>query len=210
MQTLRLLQVLHIHTREGPLGRERAHLLAQRLDLLVADLALLLLRRDADEVDELLRAGLLLKSERDLHRAVQELGDDLDVLLCHVARGERGRAETDATGRLRRGVTVDSVLWRWVSDSEECRRGRIRTVDGDPHKIADLLDLATGEAEVAQVPEDKVVVGAIGLKLVAVGDERLSERASVLDDLLRVLLELRLRRLKKGSRNTSDGLRPMS
>ena len=62
----------------------------------------------------------------------------------------------------------------------------------------------------AQVPEDKVVVGAIGLKLVAVGDERLSERTSVLDDLLRVLLELRLRRLEKGSRDTSDGLRTVS
>ena len=62
----------------------------------------------------------------------------------------------------------------------------------------------------AQVPENKVVVGAIGLKLVAVGDERLSERASVLDDLLRVLLELRLRRLEKSGRNTSDGLRAMS
>ena len=55
-----------------------------------------------------------------------------------------------------------------------------------------------------------MVVGAIGLKLVAVGDERLSKRTSVLDDLLRVLLELRLRHLKEGSRNTSDGLRPMS
>ena len=62
----------------------------------------------------------------------------------------------------------------------------------------------------AQVPENKVVVGAIGLKLVAVSDERLSERASVLDDLLRVLLEFRLRRLEKGGRNTSDGLRTMS
>ena len=85
-----------------------------------------------------------------------------------------------------------------------------RTVDGDPHEIADLLDLTAGETEVAQVPENKVVVGAIGLKLIAVGDERLSERASVLNDLLRVLLELRLRCLEKCSRNTSNGLRTMS
>lgn len=65
----------------------------------------------------------------------------------------------------------------------------IRTVDSDVHQVANLLDLAPGQAERAQIPEDEMVVRARGLELIVLCDELRTENASVGDDLLGVLLE---------------------
>ena len=100
----------HIDTGEGPLHRERLHLRAELLDELEALLALRGHSRDAHEVLEQLRAGLLLQEQRELHGAVQEVGNDLDIVLAHVARRQRGRAETDATGDLCGRVARDGVF----------------------------------------------------------------------------------------------------
>lgn len=42
------------------------------------------------------------------------------------------------------------------------------TVDSDAHQIAYFFDLATGQANWSQVPQDQVVVGSASLKFVAV------------------------------------------
>lgn len=95
---------------QRPAAREDADLLAKLFDLLVADLALRGRRRDADEVLEELAARLLLQDERGLDGAVQEVRDDLNVRLHHVARRDRRRAKTDAAGHLGGGVARDGVF----------------------------------------------------------------------------------------------------
>lgn len=89
-------------------------------------------------------------------------------------------------------------------------RGRlkeqVRTVDGDAHEIADLLDLATGEPDRAQIPEDEVVVRAASLQSVTMADERSGQSACIGDDLLSVLLELRLGGLEKRGGDAGNGL----
>lgn len=76
----------------------------------MTDLALLGLGCDADEVLEHLAAGLLLEDKRELDGAVQELGNDLNVGLEHIARSERSRSETNAAGHLCRGIARDGVF----------------------------------------------------------------------------------------------------
>jgi len=73
-------------------------------------------------------------------------------------------------------------------------------------EIADLLDLGASEADRSEIPEDKVVVGALGLKLVALRDESLSEGLRVGDDLLGVLLPLGRRDLLEGSGDGGNSL----
>lgn len=182
-------QLGHVDAREGPPPRELADLLLEVLDLLRTDLALLRRSRNADEVLKQLAARLLLERGRDLDGAVQELRDDLHVLLTHVARRERGRAETDAAGHLRGRVAGHGVL-----------------VDRDPDEIAELFELGAGEAERAKVPEDEVVVRAGGLELVTAGNELLAEGRGVRDDLLSVRLPGGLARLEESGSNAGDGL----
>ena len=81
-----------------------------------------------------------------------------------------------------------------------------RTVDGDTNEIAKLLELATGELQGPEVPEDKVVVRARSLELVALGDELLAEGLRVGDDLLGVGLPRRLGRLQQSGGNAGDGV----
>ena len=83
---------------------------------------------------------------------------------------------------------------------------RVRTVDGDAHEIADLLDLAASEPDRAQIPEDEVVVSATSLQSVAVADERCGQGARVGNHLLSVFLELRLGRLEKRGGDAGNGL----
>lgn len=111
-----------------------------------------------DEVLEELAPGLGLSLQRNLHGAVEEVGDDLHLGLLHRARGEGVHADAHATGHGRRLVALDRVL-----------------VECDVCEVADLLDLGTGEAERAEVPEDEVVVGATSLELVRVRVEDLGD-----------------------------------
>lgn len=156
VDTGRALEARNVDTGDRPPAGERADLLAELFHLRVPDLALLLDGRDAHEVLEELAAGLLLEHERDLNCAVQEVGDNLHVCLEHVARGQRGRAETDTAGHLRGRVTRYSVLCETVNIrlGQRAGAGRIRTVDGDADEVAQLLELGAGEAKGAQVPED--------------------------------------------------------
>jgi hypothetical protein len=73
--------------------------------------------------------------------------------------------------------------------------------------VTDLLDLASGQTQGPQVPEDQVVVGAICLELVVVARKDLGDGASVCDDLLGVGLESRVCGLLESNGDTGDGLR---
>ncbi len=139
---------------------------------------------------------------------MQEVGNDLDIVLAHVARPS---ARTCRDGYHRGPVRTRRqrlrFLWVCVSNWERGRLGaRVRTVDGDAHEIADLLDLAASEPDRAQIPEDKVVVSAASLQSVTVADERSGQGARVGNHLLSVFLELRLGRLEKCSGDAGNGL----
>ena len=87
----------------------------------------------------------------------------------------------------------------------EIDRG-IRTVDGDADEVAELLELAAGQAQRTEIPENQVVIGTLGLQLVATGNELLAESLRVGDDLLRVRLPCWLRRLKESSSDAGNGI----
>ena len=57
------------------------------------------------------------------------------------------------------------------------------TVNRDADEIANLLDLAAGNTHWAQIPENEVVIRAIGLELVAFRDELFRQGLSVLNHL---------------------------
>lgn len=80
------------------------------------------------------------------------------------------------------------------------------TVDGDTNDVAELLELATSQAERAEIPKDKVVLSARGLQLVVESNELLTKGLSVLNDLESVRLPCWLGRLEEGGGNTSNGL----
>lgn len=81
----RLLQILHIHSREGPLGGEFFDFFPQLLDHLGTFFALFFSRSGSNKVFQELAAGFLLDPQGKLDGAVQELGNDLDVRFEHVA-----------------------------------------------------------------------------------------------------------------------------
>jgi len=113
------------------------------------------------------------------------------------------------------------MLWRDKKigpNNEVYVDGNSHTVDVDTCNVADLLDLGAGKLKRTQVPEDQVVVRATRLELVPVFvlarehpneihcdapilEESRRERLRVLDDLLRIRLERRLRHLKERHRN---------
>jgi len=82
----------------------------------------------------------------------------------------------------------------------------IRTVDSDAHEVADLLDLATSQADRTQIPQNQVVVCAASLQPVSMLDERRSKRTRVGDYLLSISLEFRLRDLQKGGGDGGNSL----
>jgi hypothetical protein len=108
---------------------------------------------NALEILEQLGARLLLQLQSELDGTVQELGNLLDIFFVHAPRGKGRSAETNTTGDLSGGITVDGVL-----------------VNGDTNEVADLFGLGAGEADGAQVPEDEVVISAISLQTVTLGE----------------------------------------
>lgn len=82
----------------------------------------------------------------------------------------------------------------------------ILTVDGDAHKVANLLDLAAGQAEGPEIPEDKVIVSTTSLKLVAVRHQSVGHSSGVGNDLLSIGLPFGSGDLEESSRDRGDGL----
>jgi hypothetical protein len=80
------------------------------------------------------------------------------------------------------------------------------TVNSNAQKIADLLDLATSQLKRPQIPEYKMVICAIGLKLVAVCRKRRSQCLCIQNDLLSVCAERGLCNLEEGRGDGGDGL----
>lgn len=80
------------------------------------------------------------------------------------------------------------------------------TVDSNTKQITNLLNLAAGQFEGSEIPKHQVVIGSVSLELVAMLGELGGESLSVENDLLRVLLERRLRDLEKGGRDSGNGL----
>ena len=83
---------------------------------------------------------------------------------------------------------------------------RVRTVDGDAHEIADLLDLAASKPDRAQIPEDEVVVSAASLQSVAVADERGGQSAACgpLGLLVLLIRPFAQHRVELGLRNADE------
>ena len=110
MKTSGFLERRHIDARERPLAGKGSNLIAELLHLEVTLFALRSSCGNTNKVLEELRPGLLLEEERELNRAMQEVGNDLDVLIAHVAGCKGGCAETNTTGNLSGCVTRNGVL----------------------------------------------------------------------------------------------------
>lgn len=79
-------------------------------------------------------------------------------------------------------------------------------VEGDVSGVTDLLDLGSGKAKRSEIPEDQVVLGTVGLELVAVLKEDLGHGVGVGSDLLGVGFERGVGSLLEGNGNTGNGL----
>ena len=130
-------------------------------------------------------AGLHLQAQVD--RLAQKVGDDDEILLDETARGHRRSADADAARGQRAGVAEDGVL-----------------VQSDVKKVAQVLHLASSQAERTQIPEHQVVVGAAGDEAVALGHESFAARLGVRLDLLDVRLELGRLRVLEGDGQRTD------
>lgn len=84
----RLFQILHIHSREGPLGGELLDFPPELLHQLGALLALLFGGSGSDEVFQELAAGFLLNQQRNLDSTMQEFRDGFDIRFEHVTRSQ--------------------------------------------------------------------------------------------------------------------------
>ena len=78
--------------------------------------------------------------KRGLSRPIQQTLRTLEVILRAAPRGHRWRADAHTTRRESRGITMNTI-----------------PVQGDRHRIANFLDLTSGEAMRPKVPEKKVV-----------------------------------------------------
>lgn len=138
-------------------------------------------------LDELARS--LLDLEGNLDSLVQEIRNLLEVSLLHTPRGQCRGTDTDTAGNESAGVTVDGVL-----------------VDGDVDQIADLLHLGASETLRPQVPENKVIVRAVGNRLVTVRRKTSGKSASVGANLLGVVLPLRAGNLFERDGDTGNDI----
>src|SRR5262245_37373086 len=82
----------------------------------------------------------------------------------------------------------------------------IRTVDSDPHQVADLLNLAASQLKWSQVPEYEMAISAASLELVSVFHESRGECPCISNDLFCICTEGRLCNLQESCRDASDGL----
>ena len=110
METSGLLERRHVNARQRPLAGKGSNLITELLHLEVTLVALRSGCSNTNEVLEELRFGLLLEEEGELNRTVQEIGNDFDVLVAHVAGCKGGCAETNTTGNLSGCVTRNGVL----------------------------------------------------------------------------------------------------
>merc|ERR1719198_2114555 len=157
----------------------RIHLAPEGLELRVAFEALL-------EILELL-ALRGLDPHRDLAATIKESCDLLELLHSAAARGHGRSTHTDSARGESRGVAVDRV-----------------PVQADARTLAHLLHLGASEAVRPDIPEDKMVVGAIARELVALLFERIREGLHILADLPGVLRKLRCPDLQQLARKSAD------
>lgn len=81
-----------------------------------------------------------------------------------------------------------------------------RTVDGNAHKVANFLNLASGQADGSEIPEDQVVVASASLESISMGNESRSQSAGVGNNLFGIRLKLGLRNLEESSGDGGDSL----
>jgi hypothetical protein len=81
-----------------------------------------------------------------------------------------------------------------------------RTVNSNPKKVTDLLDLTPSEPEGPQIPKNKMVIRPARLELIPVVNKLLREDTRIRNDLLCVQLERRVGNLLEGGGDGCDGL----
>mmetsp|Transcript_27815 Transcript_27815/g.54536 ORF Transcript_27815/g.54536 Transcript_27815/m.54536 type:complete len:391 (+) Transcript_27815:1109-2281(+) len=118
-------------------------------------------------------AVLLLDGAADLDGPVEEFGDLLKLLLLQPASCHGRGPHSHSSGCHRRGIPKDGVL-----------------VQSDVAGVAHLLHLGSRDALRPQVPQNQVVVGAVGHQLVPLAHQVVTTRLGVLHDLLGVCVEL--------------------
>ena len=64
------------------------------------------------------------------------------------------------------------------------------TVNGNAHKVANFLNLASGQANGSEIPKNQVVVTSASLKSIAMGNEGHLESAGVGNNLLGIDQEI--------------------
>ena len=123
-----------------------------------------------------------------LEHSGDEPGDQLHLRLLHPPRGQSGRSDADAAGDLGPlGVERNPVL-----------------VDRDARPVERLLRLFPRNAQVGQVHEHQVVVGAARDEAEAVGQKGIGEGLRVFQDLALILFELLREGLLEGHRLGGD------
>lgn len=120
---------------------------------------------------------------------MQEVDDHDHVVFLHTSRSQGGKAQSDTTGCHGRDVTNDGIL-----------------VQGNVAQVGQALELGASQGQRSQVPKDQVVLGTIGLELVAEFMEFLASGLRVGNDLAGVLLEGWVGGLLEGDGNTSNGV----
>lgn len=117
MKTLRLRQCRDINPRKRPFAGKGPNLIAELLNLLVANLSLFRSGGYTDKVLKKLAARFLLQEKRELNGTVQKFTDNLDVFFLHVTGGEGRGAKTNTTGNLGRSIARNGILWQECESS---------------------------------------------------------------------------------------------
>lgn len=86
------------------------------------------------------------------------------------------------------------------------RKSQTDLVQSDVAQVTDLLELAAGQTQRSEIPEDKVVVRTVGLELVVVLSEGVGDGARVFNHLGGVGLEGWVCSLLECDGDTGNGL----
>ncbi len=164
-----------------------------------------------DEIFEELGPSFLLGGQRDLNGSMKEVGNDFHIFLDHRTGGQCGETDSDTTRDLSGGCENQKILLSNVLSCSLDPCGLTITlnrilVDGDMTLVTNLLNLASSQTQRPQIPQDQMILGPIGLKLVFVREENLGDGLRVLDDLFGVGLEGGIGSLLKSDGDTGNGL----
>ena len=132
----------------------------------------ILIRNGLDDRTRLFDAGFLLLNDDG-----DRLGYAVEILCVQASCGGRGGSETDSAGHERRSLLIgDRVL-----------------VGRNVRLVQKLFNLLAGKARAGQVDEHKVVVCAAGDDVDASGLQSLAKCLRVIENVLRVNLEGRIK-----------------